>query len=91
MDRPEKKYQPINLPVDLVGELKVWKRAFSNCYNRSITYGEMFRTMLDSMEDYEPGVAEEMERMVEAHPELLEKIGKYRGLLKDNESTGAVK
>lgn len=79
-NKEQKKYTALSLPGTLVEELKIWRRAFSNSYNRSISYEEMIRLMLDSMEDYEPGVAAEMVRMVQAKPELQQQLGNYRGL-----------
>ena len=35
--------------------------------------------MLDSLEDSDPGVVEEMDRLVKKHPDLEEKMGKYHG------------
>lgn len=79
-NKEQKKYTALSLPGTLVEELKIWRRAFSNSYNRNISYEEMIRLMLDSMEDYEPGVAAEMVRMVQAKPELQQQLGNYRGL-----------
>lgn len=69
-----KGYTSINLPTDLVGELKLWQKAFSLSYEKNITYGEMIRSMLDSLEETEPGVVAEMDAMIERHPELLDKM-----------------
>lgn len=78
-NKEQKKYTALSLPETLVEELKIWRRAFSNSYNRNISYEEMIRLMLDSMEDYEPGVVAELERMVQLHPELQNQLGNYRG------------
>lgn len=78
-NKEQKKYTALSLPGTLVEELKIWRRAFSNSYNRNISYEEMIRLMLDSMEDYEPGVVAELERMVQIHPELQNQLGNYRG------------
>ena len=72
-------YTTLNLPTALVEELKVWQRAFNNAYCRSVSYGEMIRGMLDSLEDTEPGVVEELDVLVKKHPELMDKLGNYRG------------
>lgn len=72
-------YTTLNLPSPLIEELKVWQMAFNNAYGRSVTYGEMIRGMLDSLEDTEPGVVEELNRLVEKHPELKEKLANYCG------------
>lgn len=58
-------YSPVNLPRTLVEELKIWKMAFSASYGRPVSYSEMLRGMLDSLEDSEPGVFEEFHRIVE--------------------------
>ena len=78
-------YVPINLPKPLAEELKVWKMAFAAAYGRPVSYGEMIRGMLDSLEDSDPGVAEELDHMVKKHPELLDKLAEYRGM-KDEEN-----
>lgn len=72
-------YTTLNLPTALVEELKVWRTAFSMAYGKSVSYGEMIRGMLDSLEDTEPGVVEELDTIVRKHPELAEKLANYRG------------
>ncbi len=73
-------YTPLNLPKALVEELKVWRLAFCASYGRTVSYGEMIRSMLDSMEDSDPGVLDELGRILEKHPELYEKMAVYRNL-----------
>lgn len=70
-------YTTLNLPTALVDELKVWKMAFSASYGRPMSYGEMLRGMLDSLEDTEPGVVAEMDAILEKHPELAERMMNY--------------
>lgn len=72
-------YTTLNLPTALVEELKVWRTAFSAAYGKSVSYGEMMRGMLDSLEDTEPGVVEELDTIVRKHPELAQKLANYRG------------
>ena len=72
-------YKTLNLPAILVDELRVWQMAFNNAYGRQVSYGEMIRGMLDSLEDSEPSVVEELDLIVKKHPELLEKLANYRG------------
>ena len=72
-------FTTLNLPTALVEELKVWQMAFNASYGKKVSYGEMIRSMLDSLEDSEPGVVEELDGIVKKHPELLEKLAKYRG------------
>ena len=74
-----KGYTTLNLPTPLIEELKVWRMAFNNAYGRPVSYGEMIRGMLDSLEDSEPGVVEELDLIVKKHPELLDKLANYRG------------
>ena len=69
-------YTPLNLPTDLVEELKIWRVAFSAAYGSNVTYAQMIRGMLDSLEETEPAVVEEMDRMLEKHPELANKLSK---------------
>lgn len=76
-------YTTLNLPTALVEELKVWRMAFNTSYGKTVSYAEIIRGMLDSLETTEPGVCEELQRIVEMHPELGEKIGKYAGESKD--------
>lgn len=73
-------YTPLNLPKALVEELKIWRLAFCASYGRTVSYGEMIRSMLDSMEDSDPGVLDELGRILEKHPELYEKMAVYRNL-----------
>lgn len=73
-------YKTLNLPASLVDELLVWKMAFTAAYGKPISYGEMIRGMLDSLEDTEPGVVEELDALVKKHPELLDKLSVYRGM-----------
>ena len=72
-------YTTMNLPTVLVEELKVWKMAFGAAYGKPVSYAEMIRSMLDSLEDSDPGVVAEMDEILKKHPELLEKMGNYRG------------
>lgn len=72
-------FTTLNLPTALVEELKIWKLAFEASYGRPVSYGEMIRGMLDSLEDTEPGVVEELDLIVKKHPELQDKIANYRG------------
>lgn len=70
-------YTTLNLPTALVEELKVWKMAFAASYGKPKSYAEMIRGMLDSLEDTDPGVVEELDRIVKKHPELEEKMGRF--------------
>ena len=72
-------YTTLNLPTALVEELKVWQMAFNNAYGRQVSYGEIIRGMLDSLEDTEPGVVEELDVLVKKHPELMDRLGNYKG------------
>lgn len=78
-------YKTLNLPASLVDELGVWKMAFTAAYGRQVSYGEMIRGMLDSLEDSDPGVIEELDAIVKRHPELLNKLSVSRGM-KDEEN-----
>ena len=59
----------ITLPT--VEELKIWKMAFTASDGKEVSYGEMIRGMLDSLEITEPGVVKELERIVEKRPGLM--------------------
>ena len=69
----KKGFTQLSLPVDLVEDLKVWRMAFSNCAGKPVPYAEMIRGMLDSLEDTEPDVFEEYDRIVRKRDELLNK------------------
>ena len=62
----------ITLPTELVEELNIWRMAFNASYGKEVSFGEMIRGMLDSLEVTEPGVVKELERIVEKQPELIE-------------------
>ncbi len=78
-----KGFTTLNLPTDLIEEIKIWRHAFMMCYCRNVTYAEMFRSMLDSLDDTEPDVVQAMDRIIERHPELAEKVGRYKGEKQD--------
>lgn len=80
----KKRYQPINLPVDLVEELKLWRQAYMIAYGRTISYGEMISLMLQGLDSLEPDVVKAMDFLVAQHPEFAEKIGKYKGAESDD-------
>ena len=77
-------YTALNLPKDLVEELKVWRQAFILSFGRTVSYGEMIRTMLDHLDTDEPDVTRAMDMLTNAHPELAEKLGKYQGAESDD-------
>ena len=81
----KKRYQPINFPIELVEELKIWRQAFMIANGRTVSYGEMIRYMLDSMDIIKPEVTKAMSMLIEQHPELASKVGKF----KSNESEEA--
>lgn len=60
----------INLPIVLVDELKLWKRAFSNAYNKNVTYEEMFREMIEALKKENIHVSGEFLSILEKHPEI---------------------
>lgn len=70
-------YTTLNLPTALVDELKIWKMAYAASYGKVVSYAEMIRGMLDSLEDTEPGVVAEMDQILKKHPELAEKMGNF--------------
>ena len=69
-------YTTINLPTELVEELKIWRLAFNAAYGQNVTYAQMLRSMIDSLEETEPAVVEEMDRIAKSHPELQVKLTK---------------
>ena len=78
-------YQSFNLPLDLVEELRIWRQAFMISYGRTVSYAEMIRSMLDNLDSDEPDVVKAMDMLITNHPELTEKVGKYRGAESDDE------
>ena len=74
MENNTKKFVAMNLPRELVEELKVWKTAYSLTYGKSMTYGDIITSLLCGVEKTDPEVYEEMTRMVNAHPDLMKKL-----------------
>lgn len=70
------KYASLRLPAALIDELKLWKQAASNAAMRPVSYAEFIRGILDSLDETEPDVTHEMDRMIESHPEIAKKIGR---------------
>lgn len=66
----KKEYASINLPKEIVDELKLWKVAFAAAYGRSVSYGEMIKGMLVDIKHTAPSVHEEFRGMLERNPEL---------------------
>lgn len=69
-------YTTINLPTPLVEELKIWRLAFNAAYGRNVTYAQMIRGMIDSLDETAPVVVEEMDNIVKRHPEIREKLAR---------------
>ena len=67
-------YTTLTLPTALVEELKIWRMAFGASYGKEVSYGEMIRSMLDSLEVTEPGVVQELEHMVARHHEYMKRL-----------------
>ena len=78
-------YTPLNLPKPLMEELKIWKMAFNNAYGKTVSYGMMIRSMLDSLENSDPAVVEELGLILKRHPDLMEKMANYNGEEPENE------
>ena len=74
------KFKSINLEADLVEELKIWKQAFILAYGRTVSFSEMIRIMLDNLDGTEPDILHFMDMLIKEHPELAEKVGKYKGI-----------
>ena len=71
-------YTTLNLPTELVEALKVWKMAFTAAYGKPMSYADIIYGMLDSLEDSEPAVVEELDRLVAKHPVLIDMMTKYK-------------
>ena len=73
-------YTPLNLPKTLVEELKIWRLAFCAAYGKTVSYGEMIRSMIDSLDESDRNVVDELDNILSKHPELEEKMVVYRSL-----------
>ena len=73
-------YTTLNLPTALVDELRIWHIAFCNAYGKSVSYADIIRGMLDSLEDSDPSVVQELEILLKKHPELKEKMANYHNV-----------
>ena len=78
-------YTTLNLPSALVEELRIWHIAFCNAYGKPVTYADMLRGMLVSLEDSDPSVVKELEILLEKHPELKEKMANYRSVANEQQ------
>lgn len=78
-------YKSLNLPDDLVEEMKVWRQAYMVAYGRTVSYGEIIRGLLDGLDTTEPDVVKAMDMLIAGHPELGAKIGKYKGIQSEEE------
>lgn len=72
--KKEKRYKPVNLPEGMIEELKAWKSAYAAAYGIPVTYEKMLRGMLDGLEDTDPAVYHEFERLMKMHPEMLDRF-----------------
>ena len=70
MPMVQKKFKLIALEAELAEELKDWKMAFTVAYRQEMTFTKMIRGMLDSLEDSDPAVVEEYEKIVEQKNKL---------------------
>lgn len=78
MEQSKKKdYAPINLPKEMIEELKAWRLAFSACYGRSVSYEEIMRKLLNSISQTCPEAYRSMESMVENNAELKNTMKSY--------------
>lgn len=59
--------------------MNLWRLAFIAAYGKNVSYAQMIRGMLDSLEDTDPGVVEELDLIMKRHPELMNKMANYRG------------
>ena len=82
----KKSYSSFNLPTDLIEELKIWRQAYMIAAGRTVSYGEMIRGWIDGIDSNEPDVTKAMDMIIGNHPELMEKIGKYRGIDSEEET-----
>lgn len=71
-------YVPLYLPKPLVEEMEIWRQAYCAAYNRTLSYGEMIRGMIDCLSETEPAVVDEMEAILDRNPELEKKMYVYR-------------
>lgn len=49
-----KKFTAMNVPVDLLEQLKSLKKAYLVCYGKSVSYEEMIRSLIDGLQFSDP-------------------------------------
>ena len=77
MNSDKKSFSAINLPTEIVDELKAWRLAFSACYGRSVSYEEIMRKLLSSIVDTCPEAYKAMGNMVQNNEELKNTMKSY--------------
>lgn len=59
----------------LADELDIWLTAFRNLYGEDYPLSRMLSGLLDSIEDIHPEIIEEVGRMAEEDPAVLDRMG----------------
>ena len=71
-------YVPLYLPKPLVEEMEIWRQAYCNVFKKTVSYGEMIRGMLESVDETDPAIVDELGAILDRNPELERKMCVYR-------------
>jgi len=78
MEQGKKKdYAPINLPREMIEEIKAWRLAFGACYGRTVSYEEIMRKLLGSIKEICPEAFRAMADIVSNNEELKKTMKSY--------------
>lgn len=67
-------FKAIRVPEALMEDIKVLKSAYEECYGKKMTYEDVLRQMMASIEDGDPAVYEMYCAMQTSRQEMQEKI-----------------
>jgi len=73
-------FKAIRVPEALMEDIKVLKSAYEECYGRKMTYEDVLRQMMASIEDGDPAVYEMYCAMQTSRQEMQEKIKSLKQL-----------
>lgn len=67
-------FKSIRVPEPLMEEMKVLKSAYEECYGKKMTFEDVIRKMMSSIEDGDPAVWEMFCTIQSSREEMQEKI-----------------
>ena len=73
-------FKAIRVPETLMEDIKVLKSAYEECYGKKMTYEDVLRQMMASIEDGDPAVYEMYCAMQTSRQEMQEKIKSLKQL-----------